>query len=148
MAEKWFFKPMEKNLEKVFEGSGLNPNAAAATQICHMLEQLDRPMGWKTLLGMFFGQGSSTDELIKTLDHLCMVGRLAKKDIFVDAKLMGTVIGTPQALGRYSDVELVGFLKRAVGPLPDSNTDSSSDRSSTVTARRIDIGFGRLLNPK
>jgi hypothetical protein len=47
MAEKWFFKPMEKNLEKVFEGSGLNPNAAAATQICHMLEQLDRPMGGK-----------------------------------------------------------------------------------------------------
>lgn len=117
VVENRFLLPYEKNLERVFEGAGINPNAAAAAQVCRMLEALDRPMLKKRIEAIFFDQATSLSELRDTLEHLCAVGRLAKRDLFINNQLVGTIIGTPQALKRYSDSEIYELLRDA-GELP------------------------------
>ncbi len=118
VVENRFLVPYEKNLERVFEGAGINPNAAAASQVCRMLEALDRPMLKKRIEAIFFDQATSLGELRDTLDHLVAVGRLAKRDLMVGNQILGTVIGTPQALKKYSDSEVASLLK-AAGELPN-----------------------------
>lgn len=118
VVENRFLIPYEKNLERVFEGAGINPNAAAASQVCRMLEALDRPMLKKRIEAIFFDQATSLSELRDTLDHLVAVGRLAKRDLMVGNQILGTVIGTPQALKKYSDSEVAALLK-AAGELPN-----------------------------
>lgn len=127
IAEKRFLKPIEQKLELVFEGAGINPNAAAATQICRMLESMDRPMGYKYILALFGDQATSYRELAETIDHLVMVGRLKKRSVTADGNLLGDVIGTPESVARYSDADLAEFLKRPVGPQHPSYTDSSQE---------------------
>jgi hypothetical protein len=113
VVENRFLLPYEKNLERVFEGAGINPNAAAAAQVCRMLEALDRPMLKKRIEAIFFDQATSLSELRDTLDHLCAVGRLDKRDLLIGNRLLGTVIGTPAALKKYSDAEVVEVLKES-----------------------------------
>jgi len=120
IAEKRFFAPVEKTLERVFEGSGINANAGAVAQVCHMLEGLGKPMNYKHLLGMFMGQSTSLSELKDMIDQMCSVGRLKKKDIIVNGNILGTVIGTPESVDRYSDVQLATFLRPAAPPPADS----------------------------
>ena len=110
ITENRFLLPYEKNLERVFEGAGINPNAAAAAQICRMLEALDRPMSKKRLEATFYDQATSLSELRDTLEHLVNVGRLAKRDLVHNGKIVGTVIGTPQAMRRHSDGDLAELL--------------------------------------
>lgn len=111
VVENRFLLPYEKNLERVFEGAGINPNAAAAIQVCRMLEALDRPMMKKRIEAIFFDQATSLSELRDTIDHLCSVGRLEKRTLIVNGKIMGEIIGTPQAMKKYSDVEAFETLK-------------------------------------
>ena len=118
-VEHRFLLPYEKNLERVFEGSGINPNAGATTQICRMLEAMTRPMNRKHLEAMFFDQVTSLSDLRDTLGHLCAVGRLVEKNVFQDGKLVGSVIGTSTALANYRDDELYQFLVRRPGPHGD-----------------------------
>lgn len=125
MMNKNFFAPVEENLERVFEGAGLNPNASAAAQICRMLEALDKPMSQKKLEGLFFDAATSINELRDTLSHLCNVGRLAKRELSRGPQSLGTVIGTPQAIARHTDVELAVFLQPSATPLPSSDTDQN-----------------------
>jgi hypothetical protein len=126
VVENRFLLPYEENLPRVFEGAGINPNAAAAAQVCRMLEALDRPMLLKRLEAIFYDQVTSLSDLKDTIGHLCAVGRLAKRDLMFDGKLLCTVIGTPAVLKRYSDVEVAELLRDA-GELPrDLNTDQSS----------------------
>lgn len=124
VAEERFLLPMEKNLERVFEGAGINPNAAAASQICRMLEAMDRPMNKKYLEAMFFDQATDLSALRDTLDHLISVGRLEKRELVVGGKIIGTVIGSPGSIAKYSDADLVKFLAHGGGPPPATDTDS------------------------
>ena len=116
LTERRFLLPYEKNLERVFEGAGINPNAGAAAQVCRMLEALNRPMLKKRIEAIFYDQATSLTDLRDTLDHLCSVGRLAKRDLISSGQLIGTVIGTPTALAKYSDSEVAELL-RDVGEL-------------------------------
>ena len=117
---------VEQNLERVFEGAGINPNANAAAQICRMLEALDRPMNRKHIEAMFFDQATSLNELRDTITHLISVGRLAEKTITVSNAVMGSVIGTPGSLTRYTDAQLAVFLQRQSAVAPDLRTDSAA----------------------
>jgi hypothetical protein len=110
IVENRFLLPYEKNLERVFEGAGINPNAAAAVQVCRMLEALNRPMLKKRVEAIFFDQATSLSELRDTLDHLCSVGRLEKRTLICGNKLLGDIIGTPQAMKLHSDAEVVALL--------------------------------------
>jgi hypothetical protein len=114
LAER-FFRPVEEKLERVFEGSGINPNASSAIQICRMLEAMDRPLNKKHLEAMFFDQATSISELRDTISHLVMVGRLAERNIVVNGQLMGTVIGTSGSIQAYNDVQLASFLVKPLG---------------------------------
>lgn len=116
LAEKYFFQPVEKNLERVFEGSGINPNSPAAVQICRMLESLSKPMNRKHIEAMFFDSATSLHELRDTIQHLVAVGRLAERTITVNGQLMGTVLGTPESIANHNDAQLATFLGRAKGP--------------------------------
>lgn len=109
---------VEKNLERVFEGSGINPSAQAAAQICRMLEAYDLPMNKKHLEMMFFDQVPNLRELQDTLVHLVNCGRLAERSITIEAKFLGTLIGTPNSLANRTDLELAVYLKRRELP-PD-----------------------------
>lgn len=117
---------VEKNLERVFEGTGINPSANAAAQICRMLESPHMvPMNKKYIEAMFFDQVPSLNELRDTLTHLCSVGRLAEKQIFINNQLAGTLLGTPSSLAKYKDSELAAFLKQRHA-LPDESGEGSS----------------------
>lgn len=129
LAEKNFFKPIEKNLERVFEGSGINPNSTVSVQVCRMLEALNKPMNKKHLLGMFGDQATSWRDLTDTISHLILVGRLEERTLNSNGVLLGTVIGTPQAIQGYTDVELLVFLGREKGPLHARDTDQSPEAS-------------------
>ena len=122
MLESRFFKPAEEKLERVFEGSGINPNANAAIQVCNMLEAMDRPMSRKALEGMFYDKATSIAELRETIDHLVAVERLAQKTITQNGRLVGTVIGAPGCLARYSDADLLTFLVRPSAPQTSNDT--------------------------
>jgi hypothetical protein len=110
-----FFSPVEEVLERVFEGAGINPNASAAAQVCRMLEALDKPMPLKHIHAIFFDQVTSLSDLKDTLQHLIAVGRLSSRDVTANGQLLGTIIGTPAALLRTTDVEAALVLR---APLP------------------------------
>lgn len=110
IAEKRFLLPMEQNLERVFEGAGINPNAQAAVQICRMLEALDKPMGRKKLEAMFYDQVTDLNALRDTLTHLVAVGRLESRVLSNHGQLLGEVVGSPGCIVRFSDSELIQFL--------------------------------------
>lgn len=126
LAEKRFLVPIERHLDRVFEGAGINPNAGAAAQICRMLEALDRPMNKKHVEALFFDQATSLSELRDTIVHLCNVGRLATRNIMFNGQLLGEVIGTPQAVKRCSDSEMAVLLTTPVVPPPETSSDQSS----------------------
>ena len=109
-VENRFLLPFEKNLERVFEGAGINPNAAAAVQICRMLEALDKPFPRKRVEAMFFDQVTSLNELRDTLTHLITVGRLAERTVSVGGKIIGSVLSAPSAMSRFSDSQLAAIL--------------------------------------
>lgn len=98
IANKMFFAPMEENLERVFEGTGINPTSQAAMQICRMLEAMNDPMDKKKLLAMFYDAVPSLRELEDTIRHLTTVGRLEERVIKEGDTILGTVIGTPKSL--------------------------------------------------
>lgn len=112
-VEERFLLPYEKHLERVFEGAGINPNAAVAAQVCRMLEALDRPMMKKRVLALFFDQATSVGELEDTIAHLVGVGRLAERDLTFNNKIVGQVIGSPQSIRKITDIDLVALLKDA-----------------------------------
>ena len=117
LAER-FFRPVEDKLERVFEGSGINPNASSAIQICRMLEAMDRPLNKKHLEAMFFDQATSISELRDTICHLVLVGRLSERAIVINGQLMGTVIGTAASIQAYTDAQLALFLTKPLGVAP------------------------------
>lgn len=126
---------VEKNLERVFEGAGINPASAVASQICHMLEAMDAPMNVKHLHAMFFDSAPNLNELRDTLSHLCNVGRLAEfvvKDS--TGQIHGTLIGVPSCLTKYTASELAGFLKRPSGR---SNAPSSGPSSASGPSTQL-----------
>lgn len=118
-AEKHLFAPVEANLERVFEGSGINPNANAVGQVVRMLEALGRPMNKKHLEAMFYDQVTSLNELRDMITHLCAVGKLAQRTITVNNIFCGELIGTPECMKGRSDVELAPYLQQVVGPPPE-----------------------------
>lgn len=120
-----FCSYVEKTLERVFEGTGQNPNAMAAAQICRMLEAMDRPMNKKAIEAMFFDQVTNLNDLRDTMTHLVSVGRLAERTLFVDNTILGTLIATPATIGRYTDLQLAAFLKKPVA-LPQQETGEDS----------------------
>lgn len=114
----YYCSMVEKNLERVFEGAGINPASAVASQICHMLEAMNAPMNKKHLEAMFFDSAPNLNELRDTLGHLVNVGRLAEFNIKNEqGQLLGTLIGVPSCLTNYTASELAGFLKRPVAPI-------------------------------
>lgn len=111
-----FCEMVEANLERVYEGSGINPNSGAAAQICRMLEAHDKPMNRKHIEMMFFDQATDLAALRDTIAHLCMVGRLKEKQLNVGGQVLGSVLGTPAAVDRYTDSDLAQFLVKPLGP--------------------------------
>lgn len=100
--DKEFFLPTETHLDRVFEGTGMNPEADAAAQVCRMLEAMGKPMARKKVEGMFFAQSR---EITKTLDHLIAVGRLVQRSVTKDGIYMA-FLGDPETMSQYSDVDL------------------------------------------
>lgn len=117
---------VEKNLERVFEGSGINPNAQVAAQVCRMLEALGQPMNKKHLEMMFFDQATDLNALKDTLSHLVNVGRLVEKTISLNGTLAGTIVMSPECRDRYTDGELVAFLKPSRERLRQADMDSTA----------------------
>lgn len=117
--DKTFFAPVEQNLERVFEGAGINPNAQAASQVCRMLEALDKPMRRKAVEAMFYENVTDLRALQETLDHLVNVGRLVQRTIMAGTTVIGTVIGAPETMKRYSDVELAAIARPSLSPPPE-----------------------------
>lgn len=122
-----FCAMLEKNLERVFEGIGINPNAQVALQMCRMLEHMPTPMNKKHVEAMFFEHASSLNELRDTIAHLVNVGKLQERQIMANGTLVGTLIGTPASMQGRSDVELASFLSLRVAPQPASETGSSPE---------------------
>jgi hypothetical protein len=120
-----FCEGIESRMHRVFEGTGINPNALAAAQICRMLEAMPTPMNKKHVESAFFDQATSINELRDTISHLVNVGRLEERSLYLNGILIGTVIGTPESMKGRSDVELASFLGRSSSPPPSSETDSS-----------------------
>lgn len=120
---------VENKLERVFEGSGINPNSQVAAQVCRMLEAMNTPMNKKHLEMMFFDQATDLNALKDTLTHLVSVGRLAERTLSSGTTLLGTVIATPECLNRYSVEELSKFLKRPTVK-NDTNTPAQDESSS------------------
>jgi hypothetical protein len=110
-VNRTFLASVEENLERVFEGAGINPNAAAASQVCRMLEALGVPMSRKYLESLFFDQTTDVKTLRETLDFLVSVGRLDQRMLMQAGKPIGTVIGVAGSLTKYSDGELAAFLQ-------------------------------------
>lgn len=134
-----FCNGIEARMGRVFEGTGINPNAMAAAQVCRMLEAMDTPMNKKHVESAFFDQATSINELRDTLAHLCNVGRLEERSLYANAVLIGTVIGTPTSMQGRSDAELVGFLGRYAAPQPESETGSSPEvRPQPAPERRLE----------
>lgn len=125
-AEKHFFAPMEANLERVFEGAGINPNAAAAAQVCRMLEAMNAPMPRKSIEAMFYGQVTDFRALQDTLQHLLMVGLLESRTVTVNGKLLGDLLAAPGVISRYAGHDLVAFFATIRPPQPSTNMDQSS----------------------
>lgn len=120
---------VEKNLHRVFEGAGINPNATAITQICTMLEGMSRPINLKVLLAMFMHQVTSIPELKDTLEHLVSVGRLAIHDVIEPTSriLLGTLIGSPSSIAKckaMAGTEQVAVLKIGIVVQPNASTMS------------------------
>jgi DNA-binding XRE family transcriptional regulator len=125
---------LEKNLERVFEGTGINPNAQAATQICRMLESMDQPMNRKAVEAMFFDSATDLNALRDTIDHLVVVGRLDERKFFQTNSTvpLGSLLGTPAALRRYSKEELLVFLTSASVPQSLLKTDPPASSGQRV----------------
>lgn len=119
LLNRRFFLPAEKDLIRVFEGAGINPNASAAAQICRMLEALDRPMPKKQLEAMFYDQVTSLNDLRDTITHLVNVGRLQLRTITAGGQLLGEVVGTPEAMKKLTDVQLGRLLEGKLPPTGD-----------------------------
>lgn len=100
--DKEFFLPTEVHLERVFEGTGINPEADAAAQVCTMLESMGKPMFRKKVEGMFFAHSMQIKD---TLDHLISVGRLVERTLTIGG-VGQRVIGTPEVMALVSDVEI------------------------------------------
>lgn len=130
-----FFAPVEASLDRVFEGAGINPNAAAAAQVCRMLEALDKPMPKKQIEAIFFDQVTSLNELRDTLTHLVAVGRLALRTITANGVFLGEIIGTPAALIRCSDVDAAVIL-RAVPLQPPKDMDRSHEEDQSGPSKQ------------
>lgn len=128
-----FCSLLEAQLDRVFEGCGVNPNANVANQICRMLEGLDRPMPKKKLQAMFGDQATSWRELTDTIAHLCTVGRLTEQDIKAGQTILGTLISTPATMARYTLNELAAFLVPSQPMVLDM--DSSSPERPPVVLR-------------
>lgn len=118
----------EKNMERVFEGAGINPNGGAVSQICAMLEGMDRPVNKKIIMSMFYSQVTSLNELKDTIDHLIQVGRLAEKQVVSKGVLLGTLLGSVNSITMCKDSEAEGYL-RQVGPSP--SVDPLQDERSS-----------------
>lgn len=101
---------LEKTLPKVFEGSGINPNSAAATQILNMLEALGKPMVTKRLEAMFFDETTSYEELKSVIKAQVSFGRLHERTITVSlgnsVPYAITLVGTPEAFAGKSETQL------------------------------------------
>ncbi len=125
---------LEKNLERVFEGTGINPNAQAATQICRMLESMDQPMNRKAVEAMFFDSATDLNALRDTIDHLVVVGRLDERKFFQTNSTvpLGSLLGTPAALRRYTKEELLVFLTSASVPQSLLKTDPPASSGQRV----------------
>lgn len=118
MLNKRFFAPVEKVMDRVFEGAGINPNAAAAAQVCRMLESLNKPMKRKTIEAMFHDQATSISDLRDTINHLINCGRLAERQIVNGSAVIGAVIGTPECMAIHTDQELAALFVKASVPQP------------------------------
>jgi len=106
---------LEKTLERVFEGTGINPNAGVISQVVRMLEALGKPMNKKHLLQMFIDQATGFNELNDVLSHLILVGRLVERMVNNNGIFVGTLIGTPKSFEGLSDSDLVRYLVRPTG---------------------------------
>lgn len=132
LAERRFFAPVEANLERVFEGSGINPNAQAGAQICRMLEAMPTPMSRKTVEGMFYDQVTDLNGLREMLDHLVNVGRLETRTLTGNGQILGTLLGGPGTIKGVSDVDLLRYLAPRQRPPVTDMGSSSPDHQSVV----------------
>lgn len=102
---------LEKNLERVFEGTGTNPNANVASQVCRMLEALGKPMNKKSLQIMFADQATSWRDFQDTLAHLVLCGRLQERTLGIPGgAVLGTIVGTPAAFQGKTDQDLAAYV--------------------------------------
>ncbi len=146
-----FCEYVEKDLERVFEGSGINPNANAAAQICRMLAAMDRPMSRKKIEAMFFDQATNLNELRDTINHLISVGKLAERELFgvVNGvrQTLGKLIGTSESFAPYSDEVLATFLLPTPQPLTVSYTDSGPGVDQPASPPSQPAGSPQVGNP-
>lgn len=115
----------EATLERVFEGTGINPNAGAIAQVVRMLEALGKPMNRKHVELMFMDNVTSLNELRDAINHLISCGRLVEKNVSSSGTLLGSVLGTPESMDGLSPDQLATYLKRVVVPPQGTDTGSS-----------------------
>lgn len=116
---------VERDLHRVFEGTGINPNAQAVAQVCRMLEGLGKPMALKTIKAMFYDNVTDMTMFDDMLKSMCTVGRLERRTISTDNQILGEVIGAPGTIEKHSAAELAQILLRPSMPAPVRNMDSS-----------------------
>lgn len=112
---------LEKNLERVFQGAGINRNAQASNGICNMLLALGRPMNEKHILAQFFDQATSANDLKDTITHLVTVGRIAEYPIVDPATKapLGRLLGAPETIKTLTVEKAVFYFLRPVGEPPE-----------------------------
>lgn len=123
---------LEKNLERVFEGTGSNPNAGVISQVVRMLEGLGRPMNRKQLIGMFLDNVANLRDFDDSLTHLVSCGRLKEFNVQINGELKGTLIGSPESFRSLTSAQAVALLALRAAPPPESDTDSSSGERPPV----------------
>jgi hypothetical protein len=133
LALRWC-ELLENNLQRVFDGAGINPNSGAISQVIHMLEEMNEPMNRKHLVAMFMDNVTNLREFEDSLGHLVACGRLEQRDLFSGTTLIGTVIGTPGAIAKYSNQELAAFVVKKAVVAPQLGTDSGPSSTSHPTS--------------
>lgn len=90
----------EKDMHRVFDGTGRNPEASLATHIVSMLETQTDVVDLKQLRVKMYPHGNA-DEIQRAIDHLKQADKLAEFTYSLPTGTTKTIVGTPEQVQRF-----------------------------------------------